>query len=540
MVELGGKRERKLKEISALSSQVPVFDADLLKTLRWAATHYVAPLSVLLERAAPPNLPTPPDETITPAPTSDRGDHPLGDIANAVAGGRRRPTTALIGRWQSMDWLGSVSSVVRKGLSVLIVTGTEAEALAIGGAAVSRGLPVVVAAGEVARELTEAWAHAQEQGRLIVGTPRVTTWQIGSLALGIVLEEGRRAMKDRQTPTIHTRDLMTTRSRIEGFSLVFFGPTPSVEVLAAGPEVIRAGTRAWPLVEIVDRREDPPGAGFLSERSMAAIRAMTGDGRRSFVFTHRRASDSSMRCVSCRRVRQCVACGSRVGREARCRRCGRPTEPCQNCGGTSFEEMASEPDRLAAEINRKLGRNTAALHPTDRPVSIGTERDLATLDPVPLVVAVDVDGLMLGHNYRTTEEALRILARLANAVEPGHGRRMMAQTSLPDAPLVAALRRGDPVPYLEGLLGERAKLGFPPASEMLAIEIRGVTDPSGFDEDVRALGAANALGPAQAAQGWRWLLQGSLGPIKVAMRPVVQRWREAGATVRIDADPIDL
>jgi hypothetical protein len=31
-----------------------------------------------------------------------------------------------------------------------------------------------------------------------------------------------------------------------------------------------------------------------------------------------------------------------------------------------------------------------------------------------------------------------------------------------------------------------------------------------------------------------------LGPIKVAMRPVVQRWREAGATVRIDVDPIDL
>ena len=40
---------------------------------------------------------------------------------------------------------------------------------------------------------------------------------------------------------------------------------------------------------------------------------------------------------------------------------------------------------------------------------------------------------MLGHNYRTSEEALRILARLANAVEAGHGRRMMAQTSMPDA-----------------------------------------------------------------------------------------------------------
>jgi primosomal protein N' (replication factor Y) len=333
---------------------------------------------------------------------------------------------------------------------------------------------------------------------------------------------------------------MTTRSRIEGFSLVFFGPTPSVEVLAAGPEVVRDGTRAWPLVEIVDRRDDVPGAGFLAERSLAAIRAMTGEGHRSFVFTHRRASDSSMRCVGCRRVRTCATCGSRVGRESNCRRCGRPTGPCETCGGTSFEEMASEPERLAAEVNRKLGRDMAGLHPTDRPVSVGTERDLATLEPVPLVVAVDVDGLMLGHNYRTTEEALRILARLANALEPGHGKRMMAQTSLPDAPLLVALRRGDPVPYLEGLLAERARLGFPPASEMLAVEVRGEVDPTGFDKDIRFLGAADALGPAGGAQGWRWLLQGSLGPIKVTMRPVVQRWREAGATVRIDADPIDL
>ena len=169
------------------------------------------------------------------------------------------------------------------------------------------------------------------------------------------------------------------------------------------------------------------------------------------MFTHRRASDSSMRCVSCRQVRVCEGCGSRSGREATCRRCGRPTGPCPNCGGTAFEEMGSEPERLIKEFNRRLGNEVAGIHPTELPVAVGTERDLSTLTAVPLAVAVDVDGLMLGHNYRTSEEALRILARLANAVEAGHGRRMMAQTSMPDAPLVTALRRGDPVPYLEGL-----------------------------------------------------------------------------------------
>ena len=541
VVELAGDRAAKLKDIAALSSQMPVFDRDLLKTLRWAATHYVAPLAVILDHASPPNLPSLPktEDGEVVSPTANPG-HPLFGIAEGVVRNRRRPATALIGRWQGLDWLGSLTPLLSRELSTLVVTGTEAEAVAIAASARARGLPVVLAAGEVSRDLTDSWARAQLPGRLVVGTPRVASWKISGLVLVIVLEEGRRAMKDRQTPTIHVRELMVTRSRIEGFSLVFFGPTPSVEVLAGGAEVIRDGIRAWPLVEIVDRRDDPPGTGFLADRTVAALRSHTSEGRRSFVFTHRRSSDSSMRCVRCRRVRICADCGSRLGREEVCRRCGRPSGPCEHCGGTSFEEMGSEPERLAAEIERRLGGGSAGLNPTDRPVIVGTERDLAALGPVPLVVAVDVDGLMLGHNYRTSEEALRILARVANVVETGSGRRMMAQTSLPDAPLLVTLRRGDPVPYLEGVLGERVGLGFPPATEMLAVEIRGEVDPAGFDADLRALGGGSVLGPAPGGQGWRWLLQGSLGPLKLELRPLVQRWRDSGATVRVDADPIDL
>jgi primosomal protein N' (replication factor Y) len=446
----------------------------------------------------------------------------------------------LVGRWQPPAWLDGLTPLLERGLSTVIVTSTGAEASTIARAARGQGLPVVEVAGDVARDLTEAWSRAQVPGQVVVGTPRVAGWQVGGLALAVVLEEGRRAMKDRQTPTVHVRDLMITRSRLEGFSLVFFGPTPTLEVLARGAEVVRVGNRAWALIEVVDRSNDQPGSGFLAESTVAALRATVGRGRRAFVFTHRRSSESSMRCVTCHRVRVCETCGSRIGREPACRRCGRVPGMCPHCGGGSFEEMGSEPQRLAVEIDRRLGQDSAGVHPTDRPVSVGTERDLASVEAVPLVVAVDVDGLMLGHNYRTSEEALRILARLANLVEPGHGRRMIAQTSLPDAPLLGALRRGDPVPYLEGLLAERARLGFPPASEMLAVEIRGGEGPQSYDHDLQALAQVTVLGPAEIPQGWRWLLQGSLSPIRPGLRSLVQRWRESGATVRIDADPIDL
>lgn len=540
VVELDRDRSGELKEIAALSGQTPVFDRRLLETIRWAAFHYVAPMAVLLDRVSPPNLPTAPIGPARPAPEGAGSSHPLTRITGEVAAGRRRPITALVSRWQDLDWVGAVVPVLASGSTVAIVTATEAEAEKVARTAARTGIDAVVAAGDKARDLTAAWAEAQRPGTLVVGTPRVAMWQLPSLALAIVLEEGRRAMKDRQTPTLHVREILMTRSRIEAFSLAFLGPTPTVEVLASGPEIARTGGRAWPLVEVVDRREDQPGSGLLSDRALAALRATLTARRSGFVFTHRRAGDSSMRCVDCRRVRVCEGCGSRLGRDPACRRCGRPAGPCSGCGGASFEEMGSEPERLAAEINRRLGDKASAPSPTGRPIAVGTERDLSDAQPVPLAIAVDVDGLVLGHNYRTSEEALRILARVANLVEPGPGRRLMAQTSMPDDPLLMALRRGDPIPYLEGLLGERARLGLPPARDMVAVEVRGEGEAKRFDDELKSAGAPTVLGPAPVATGWRWLLQGELGPVRPKLRPMVQRWRDSGATVRVDADPIDL
>jgi hypothetical protein len=40
--------------------------------------------------------------------------------------------------------------------------------------------------------------------------------------------------------------------------------------------------------------------------------------------------------------------------------------------------------------------------------------------------------------------------------------------------------------------------------------------------------------------GQRWLIAGSLGEARLQLRRLVSRWRDAGATVRIDADPIDI
>lgn len=540
VIDVADSREGALKPIQAVSGERPIFTSDLLNSLRWAANHYVAPLSVVLEKAAPPTLPG--SGSLEPATIADvpGSAGPLEAFVSSLVRKERRPPLALLTAWNDASWIEEVRPVLATGTTVLVIVSTVKEATAFAGIARNGyGDDVVVMVPDGAGSpVTAAWEAASGGGRIVVGTPRVANWKIDRLSLVVVVEEGRRAMKDRQTPTIHVRDLMRTRARIEGFGLVFIGPTPSIELVAAGSEMLMP-RRPWGLVEVVDRRQDPPGGGYLSERSGSGIRAMAKAGGRVFVFTHRRAADASVRCAKCRALRQCQKCGSQVGNNPSCLRCGQPTGNCARCSGNTFESMGTVPSRIIGELTRKVGEAKVGDAESDRQVIVGTERDLAGLANIDLAVAVDVDALIFGQNYRSSEEALRILARLVGSVRRGQGSRTILQTSNPDSPLLAALRRGDPLPYLETILAERARNGFPPSTEMMAIEVRddGLALATALLEE---LAGNMILGRVETDRGLRWLVQGDLGAIRPGLRKAVQKLRDSGATVRIDVDPIDL
>lgn len=539
VVDLADERGGELKEIQGVSGKSPVFDRNLLKSLRWAAQHYVAPLSVVLEKAAPPTLPAgEPIDQVDPVKFG-LSEHPMTPFAASVAKGERRPVLAYVAHWEDTTWIDALAPILRAQKTVLIVAATVRETERIADLArASFPDSVVQVPGGNDSSVTLAWEKANQGGRIVIGTPRVAVWPVTELGLAVVIEEGRRAMKDRQTPTIHVREMVRTRARIEGFGLVFVGPTPSIEVIAAGTEVFQPG-RPWGLVEVVDRREDPPGSGFLSERTVGALRSSLQAGEDAFVFTHRRAEDASARCVACRALRRCTQCGSQVGQNPACPRCNSPSGPCSECGGKQFESMGSIPFRLISEIGTRLGRETVGEIGEGSRITVGTERDLAGLSGLKLAVAVDVDALLYGQNYRSSEEALRILARLVGSVSRGKGYRTILQTSNPESDLVAALRRGDPIPYLEGVLAARARDGFPPATEMMALETRSI-DEHTVSGHLHELAPGMVLGPVKSGDGHRWLIQGDLGRIKTEMRGMVQRLRDAGAVVRVDVDPIDL
>jgi primosomal protein N' len=539
VVETARRPPQGLKAVVARSGNLPVFDRRLLESLEWASKHYVAPLSVMLERATPPNNPTRlTSEVIIPTPGG--GVTPLAEVAAAAASGRRRRPTVWIGPNVDASWLAALAApVLASGKSVMVIgaTATEIEHLAIGLEALG---PVVVSGDRQDRSITDAWRRAQTSPVLLMGTPRVAAWSVGGLALTILIGDGRRAMKDRQTPGVHARDLIRARSIREGFALVVAGPTPSVEAIGWGADIHRAPGRAWPLVEVIDRRDDPPGSGLFAEPAKRAVQAVVAAGGSVFLFAHRRGYAAATRCISCRQLRLCPGCGARQVGAPACERCGVAAGPCPGCGGNRFEPLGAGVGRLVDEASRLVGSDRVAPYPAQRPVLAGTERDLADLEMQDLVVMVDLDGLLFGSNYRAAEEALRVGARLAGRVR--RGRRLIVQTHEPGHPVVAALRAGDPTPFLDTEVAARSAFGYPPSGELLVLETRGSHDPESTDHELRRLATpALVMGPAETKDGRRWLIQGPrLDDFKTSMRPVLQRLRDSGVTVRVDADPIDL
>jgi primosomal protein N' (replication factor Y) len=532
-----------LKPVISVSGDQPIFGDALLQTLRWAALHYVAPLSVLLARAAPPNLPRGKGrapKSAVPGLTS-----PLPEVSESAASGARvRPTCYIsAGPYASVvAQLANAPLHSERNVAVVAPTVDEANALADRLREVYGDRVIYVSSALAAKDATKAWVRAmRHSGLLVVGTPEIALWPLGAPAMWIVVEEGRRAMKSKQTPTLQVRDLVRRRALVERTSVVFLGPVPTLDTLAKGAAVVEPPGRVWPLVELIDRREDSPGGRSLSSRTVHAIRQVVKRGGQVFVFVSRRGYAPAFRCVRCRELRRCPECGSGPDRGDRCKRCGASLGPCTECGGRRFEPLGAGMGRVAEEIQKQIGEDRVGGVGSGRQVIVGSERDLPYVPETALTVAVDADSLLMAPNYRAEDDAIRLLVRVAATVARGTGRRCLVQTGQPQHRGLDALRSGHPIEFLNALNRERERDHLPPAASLIAIEVVGDTTAQSDDLEVLVSDTVQVHGPETGGGRTRWFVQGdSIHGSRIQLRSIVQRWRDANLKVRIDADPIDL
>lgn len=522
---------RKLLPIDGLSGTIPSFDEAGLASLRWAATHYVSPLSVLMKRTVPPNVPRITGDEKPGGAKGARGrtasDAPVYQVGAPPFG---RAVANTIERTASAD------------RSVVVIAPTAVEVADIARHLEGRykGRVVMATSSMPARTVTRTWIRiATDPGTILVGTREVMFWPFGGGATVVIVEDGRRVMRSPGTPTLSVREVVLHRSRHEGFTVVFHGPVPTLEIVAAGAGIRTPGGRQWPEIEVVDRGEDPPGAGSITERVKAALRSTTARDEPSFVLVGSRGYAPAFTCVSCADIRRCPTCQSAASRDDLCRRCGQHLGNCASCGGRRFQPLGEGIGRTVDDIRRFLGDKVGQAD-EKKLVTVGSERDLIGVVNIGLAVAIDVDGLTMAPHYRASEDALRLLVRLAQTVRRGGSHRCLLQTVLPRQDVLTALVSGRSGSFLDAEMHSRDRFGFPPVGSLIAIETDGEHGAAKLIEE--HIGQhATVLGPADVGGRTRWLIQGrNLDRARLALRSVLTDLRAEGAKVRVDVDPIDL
>lgn len=337
----------------------------------------------------------------------------------------------------------------------LVLCPSVAQARALGERLRRDGRPVAVVAHDQPGVAAAAeWARAAAGGCTVVGA-RAGAWAPApGLGRVVVLDEHDEAYAEEGSPTWHARDVVLERARRAGAPVLLVSSNPTLEALAAGTLVTverSAERRGWPALEVVDRREEDPAAGLLTE-PLAALLRRAG---RVVCVVNRTGRSRLSACATCREVVACAACEGPVVQPdedtLRCTRCGteRPIV-CHVCGSTRFRVLRPGVSRLREELAALVGEPVDEVTgasgdvPTTR-VVVGTEAALHRVDRADAVAFLDLDQELLAPRERAREQAFALLARAARLVRgrAEHG-RLLVQTRRPDDVVVEAVLHADP------------------------------------------------------------------------------------------------
>ena len=222
-----------------------------------------------------------------------------------------------------------------------------APSLATAGFLAARLRRLGVAVAEVPRD----WARAAAGGCVAVGA-RAGAWaprpRLGAV---LVLDEGDEAYQEERAPTWNARDVAVERARRAGVPCVLVSPAPSLESLAIPGAVLLTPARGdersgWPVVDVVDRRSDPPGAGLYSSRVVDLLR-QAGPGRRVVCVLNRKGRARLLACAACGELARCEVCEGPVAEAGSPAATGfdHPSRPCRGGFGRFWGATdAAKPD----------------------------------------------------------------------------------------------------------------------------------------------------------------------------------------------------
>ena len=432
-----------VRPITKVSSVGPT--AECIELARWAARRWSGRLASILKTASPPRM-------IASLPRADRR-HQMSSPEPPIAG-RYRNDVRVVRLHPNADVVPFLLSLAERG-NALIVGPRLGDARTLAGRLRRHGV--------AARVHPRDWAAAAGRGGMVLGARSAVWARVPELASIVVLDEHDETLQEERNPTWHARDVAIERAARSGIPCYLVSPVPSLVALQAATATVSTQSRSveragWPIIELVDRRDDEPGrSGLFSGRVADLVRARG----RVLAVLNRKGRAIMLACSTCGELVK-TEDGERLMVEVD----GRLVAPstgeerpvvCAVCGGTRLKRLRIGVSRAAEELAALAGEPVDEVtgagpgnSPNDRSSSsarivVGTEAALHQLAAVDTVVFLDFDQELLAPRYRAGEQAVALMILAARLVgDRGHGGRIIVQTRSPDHRVLQALLRADP------------------------------------------------------------------------------------------------
>ena len=519
--------------------------------------------------------------------------------------------------------VGSTVTVIRshpcdEGLDLSLAAAQLGDALIVvpGFAAASRIANRLRSAGVNVAFGFKAWEQALS-GATVVGNQTTVWMPMPNLAAVVVIDEHDDALQAQKAPTWNARDVALERARRKGVPAVLMSPVPSLEALKIASRVLDATEHtikphqyvenskinslnftnyvdhgehrdnygesrswpavAWPVVAVLDRRdEDPVRGGLLSENLSYFLNRDRYPGKVVAVL-NRKGRSRLMACNNCGElVRSSDGSTPMILHDKELvSKDGSEKRPavCAKCGSTVLRNLRMGIIRacedLAAMAGEPVGEVTSETDtmPQVR-ILLGTEAVLWRLNTASVVILLDFDQELLTPRQRASLQALALLARAARLLrsdqtlsdqtlsdqtassqaasdqtmryqtENAHYRsmnntmlnRLVIQTRQPDHPVIRAVVQSDPSIVAKLELERRKTLNLPPFSAQAMISGAGAAEFIGTLRSINQQ-ATTVKGPLND----RYLLQADTHEVLLNTLAKIPR---PSQRMRLEVDPL--
>jgi len=375
-----------------------------------------------------------------------------------------------------------------------------------------------------------AWRGiASGEAAVTVGARSALFLPYPNLGLIVIDEAHEPSFKQEDGVQYHARDTAVMRAKFEDIPIILSSATPAIEsrhMVQVGRyrEVglsERFAGAMMPDIRAIDLTQDPPPRGrWLAPGLVAELETNLERGEQSLLFLNRRGFAPLTLCRHCGHRFQCPNCTAwmvehRLMHRLACHHCGHvmpPPKACPECGeedslvacGPGVERIADEiaelfPDARTAIVTSdtiwsplRAAEFVGAMEAGAIDVVVGTQ--LVTkgyhFPNLTLVGVVDADLGLSGGDLRAAERSFQQIQQVAGRAGRGNKPgRVFVQTHDPDAPVIAALVKGDVAGFYSAETEARREAAMPPFGRLAAIVVSA--EESGEAEAVaRRIGRA--------------------------------------------------